>query len=50
MIINGKNAVLGRLASSVARELLKGEEVTVTNAGKIIITGDEKKIVAKYTK
>ncbi|MBS3052893.1 MAG: 50S ribosomal protein L13 [Candidatus Aenigmarchaeota archaeon] len=49
MIINGKNAVLGRLASSVARELLKGEEVTVTNAGKIIITGDEKKIVAKYT-
>ncbi len=48
MIINGKNAVLGRLASNVAKELLNGEEVTVTNAEKIIITGDKKKIVAKY--
>lgn len=50
MIVDGKNAVLGRLASLAAKQLLQGEEVTITSADKIIITGDRKKIVGKYLK
>ena len=48
MLIDGKNAVLGRLATAVAKELLKGTEVVIVNTGKIIITGSPKKIVGKY--
>ncbi len=45
MIIDGKNAVLGRLAAYVAKELLKGEKIEIMNAEKIIILGNPKKIV-----
>jgi large subunit ribosomal protein L13 len=41
-IIDGKNAVLGRLASYVAKESLKGEEINVINCEQIIITGNRK--------
>jgi large subunit ribosomal protein L13 len=41
-VIDGKNAVLGRLASYVAKESLKGEEVSIVNCGEIIITGNKK--------
>jgi len=37
--INGENHVLGRLASYVAKLLLKGYRVHVVNAEKIVITG-----------
>ncbi len=43
-IIDGKNAVLGRLASYVAKESLKGEEIVILNCEQIIITGNEKNI------
>lgn len=43
-IIDGKNAVLGRLASYTAKEALKGEEVAIVNCEKIIITGNKKSI------
>ncbi len=49
MIVDGKNAVLGRLSSRVAKNLLKGEDVTIVNAGKIIVTGNPKQVVDKYT-
>ncbi len=38
-IIDGKNAVMGRLASYAAKEALKGEEVAVVNCREVIITG-----------
>ncbi len=41
-IIDGTNAVLGRLASYVAKETLKGEEVVILNCDKVIITGNQK--------
>src|SRR3989338_3616367 len=47
-IIDGKNAVLGRVASHTAKQLLKGEEGAIGNADKIIITGRKKDIVNKY--
>ncbi len=43
-VIDGKNAVLGRLASYVAREALKGEEFAVVNCEQIIITGNKENI------
>lgn len=43
-IIDGKNAVLGRLASYVAKEALKGEEIAIVNCEQIIITGNKKNI------
>ena len=48
MIIDGKNAIFGRLASTAAKKLLSGEEIIIINADKMIITGAPKKIVSKY--
>lgn len=46
-IIDGKGSVLGRLASFVAKEALKGEEISVLNCKEIIITGNRKFIEEK---
>lgn len=43
-IINGENAVMGRLASFAAKEALKGEEVVVVNCNKVLISGTRKRI------
>lgn len=43
-IIDGKNAVLGRLASYTAKEALKGEEIIIVNSEDVIITGNKKDI------
>ena len=48
MIIDGKNAILGRLASHTAKQLLNGESVSIVNAEKVIITGNLKTIKEKY--
>ncbi len=48
LYINGENAVLGRLASIVAKKLLEGNRVYIFNAEKIIITGKKKSIVEEY--
>ena len=51
IVYDGDGAVFGRIASVVAKDLLKGNEVDVFNCEKIIISGDKrllaKKIVAK---
>jgi len=44
MIIDGKNAVLGRLASYAAKEVLKGEKVIILNCNEVLITGNRKNI------
>ncbi|MBI3190435.1 50S ribosomal protein L13 [archaeon] len=49
-IINGHNAIMGRLSSTTVKHLLKGEEVSIVNAEQVIITGDPNKIVNKYLK
>ena len=43
-IINGENAVLGRLASYTAKEALKGEEIIIVNCEKVLISGNKEKI------
>ena len=47
-VIDGKNAILGRLASYAAKEALKGEEVSIVNCGQIVITGNRKDILEKF--
>lgn len=47
-IIDGKNAVLGRLASYAAKEALKGEEIIILNCEQIIITGNKKNIKENF--
>ena len=47
-IIDGKNAVLGRLASYVAKEALKGEDIVILNCDQLIITGNKKNIREEF--
>ena len=47
-IINGQDVVMGRLASFVAKELLKGEEINVINCNSVLITGNKKSIEREF--
>jgi|TARA_Y100000310_G_scaffold103203_1_gene101470 large subunit ribosomal protein L13 len=49
-IIDGKNTVLGRLASFAAKEAIKGEEIVVLNCAEVIITGSKKNIKENFEK
>ncbi|MBN3037539.1 MAG: 50S ribosomal protein L13 [Candidatus Diapherotrites archaeon] len=49
-IIDATDAVLGRLASRVAKTLLEGEAVVITNADEAVITGKKESIFARYKK
>jgi len=48
MIIDAKNMILGRLASYVAKQALKGEQIDVINAEHAVITGSKKNILERY--
>jgi large subunit ribosomal protein L13 len=43
-VIDGKNATLGRMASYVAKEAIKGEEIVILNCDDVMITGNKKDI------
>ena len=47
-IIDGTNAVLGRLASYSAKQALLGEEIVILNCDKVIITGNRKNIIEDF--
>ena len=48
--IDGKGAVLGRLASYTAKELLKGEEIAIVNCEEVIISGNKARTRADFHK
>ncbi len=48
MIVDGSNHVLGRLASIVAKKLLKGEQVFVVNVEKIVVVGKKDAVMEKW--
>lgn len=48
MIIDGEGLILGRLASKVSKKLLQGEDITVLNADKIVISGNKEWAYKKY--
>lgn len=47
-VIDAEGAVLGRLASVVAKRLLLGEEIIVINAEKAIVTGSKERILERF--
>ncbi|MBQ7702086.1 MAG: 50S ribosomal protein L13 [Candidatus Methanomethylophilaceae archaeon] len=47
-IIDGRNAVLGRLGSVVAQRIMDGEEIIVINSEAIVITGERDMVFADY--
>ncbi len=48
IIIDGKNLVLGRLATLVAKKAMMGEEVSIVNSDQIIITGNKTTIQREF--
>lgn len=47
-VIDGKNTILGRVASYAAKQAIKGEEIVILNCNQIIITGNKKNIEEKF--
>jgi large subunit ribosomal protein L13 len=47
ILVNADGLILGRMASKVAKCLLNGEEVTILNAEKAILSGKRKSKVAE---
>ncbi|MBR9683277.1 50S ribosomal protein L13 [Candidatus Woesearchaeota archaeon] len=45
-VINGEKLLLGRLCSYAAKAALLGEEVKIVNCGKVVVSGDRKKVFA----
>jgi large subunit ribosomal protein L13 len=49
MIVDAKDNVAGRLASKVAKALINGERVTVINAQDLVMVGNKKSILEKFS-
>jgi large subunit ribosomal protein L13 len=47
-VIDGKGAVLGRIAGYAAKQSLKGEEIAIINCEEIIISGSRKNIEKEF--
>lgn len=48
IVIDATNKIAGRLASFVAKELLKGNKVIVVNVEKAVISGDREDIIEEF--
>lgn len=48
MLINAQGLIVGRLASIVAKKLLEGDEITIINAEKAILSGSRTNSIAEY--
>jgi len=48
MIIDADGAILGRLASRVAKRILSGEDMVIVNAEMAVVSGDPKVIAQIY--
>jgi len=47
-VVDGNNLILGRAASNVAKRLMLGEEVSIINAEKMVMSGDLAYLSGKY--
>jgi ribosomal protein uL13 len=47
-VIDATDAILGRMATVVAKDLLRGEEVTIVNAEETVISGSKEDILRKF--
>ena len=48
IIYDATDAILGRFASRIAKELLLGEKIAVLNAEEIVISGKKSSIIKEY--
>ncbi len=48
MIVDANGAILGRLATKISKELLKGESIIVINSEKIIVSGNTKAVFKRF--
>jgi large subunit ribosomal protein L13 len=48
IVIDAKDKVLGRLASTVAKDLLNGKKVAIVNAELAFVTGNKIALISKY--
>jgi large subunit ribosomal protein L13 len=48
LLVDANNAVAGRLAAVVAKQLLQGEHVVVINAEKAVLSGNRAGIILQY--
>jgi len=48
IIIDGEGAIMGRLASYVAKQALSGNEIVILNSEKVLVSGNKADIIAKY--
>ncbi len=48
IVIDARDAILGRMASVAAKELLRGERVAIVNAEEAVISGRREDIFARY--
>ena len=48
IVVDGTNHVAGRLASHVAKLLLRGNQVAIVNCENIMISGNKKNIIKEY--
>jgi large subunit ribosomal protein L13 len=48
MIIDADGLIMGRIATRIAKEILKGETVTVVNCEKAVITGDPESVIERF--
>ncbi len=48
MIVDGTDMIFGRLASQIAKKLMRGEEVHLINAEKLVIVGNPQQIRQRY--
>ncbi len=47
-VIDATDVILGRMASAIAKDLLRGEKVAIVNAEETVITGSKEDILAKF--
>ena len=47
ILVNAENVIMGRLASFVAKKAIEGEQVTIVNAEKAIVTGSKEAAMKK---
>ncbi len=48
LVIDASNAILGRLSAYIAKQLLLGKSIAVTNCNKILITGRQTTTTKNY--
>jgi len=47
-VIDGKGAIMGRVASFAAKEALKGEEIVIVNCDEMLISGNKEFTESKF--